>query len=426
MTRALRIAAREYMAFVRTVGFWLSICLMPLGLTSVIFFSGMATHSAPTPKLAVIDFTGAGYGAAVSRDVVQGKPRGAIVVAPPATFSDPVAAAAGIRPFLTGDRLTPAGDRLDDVAILHGTAAKPALDLWTRNINEPGLQARLSDSLGAAAGDQALARQGLSPAAIAELKTSQPIVTQFSPRSASGQVSLKDRLPGIVGFAMGVVLWSLILTGAGILLNSVIEEKQNRILEVLLTSASAPEIMGGKILGAAAVTATALLVWAAVAGLAFGSQNPQLVAELAALFFQRGLVFYFILYFVGGYLMYATLFTTIGAFCETPREAQTLLGPLMILLTIPIVFMGQAVTRPDAPLLQALSWVPPFTPFLMAARAASGPPLWQVAGTAVVMFATTALELYVAGRAFRTGALASGRFDFKFFLAGLSGRGERA
>jgi ABC-2 type transport system permease protein len=90
-----------------------------------------------------------------------------------------------------------------------------------------------------------------------------------------------------------------------------------------------------------------------------------------------------------------------------------------------MIFMGQAVTRPDAPLLQALSWFPPFTPFLMAARAASGPPLWQVAGTAAVMFGTTALELWVAGRAFRTGALASGRFDLRLLLAGVAGRGER-
>ena len=237
-------------------------------------------------------------------------------------------------------------------------------------------------------------------------------------------MSMRDRLPSIAGFAMGVMLWSLILTGAGILLNSVIEEKQNRILEVLLTSASAPEIMGGKILGAAGVTATALLVWASIAGTAFGARNPEVVAQVAGLFFGKGLAFYFLLYFVGGYLMYATLFTTIGAFCETPREAQTLLGPLMILLTVPLVFMGQAVTRPDAPLLQALSWFPPFTPFLMAARAASGPPIWQVIGTAALMFAATAGELYIAGRAFRTGALASGRFDLRIFLAGITGRGE--
>jgi ABC-2 type transport system permease protein len=225
---------------------------------------------------------------------------------------------------------------------------------------------------------------------------------------------------------MGIMLWSLILTGAGILLNSVIEEKSSRILEVLLTSASAPEIMGGKILGAAAVTATALCVWLGLAGTALAMRNPALAGEIAGVLLQHGLIFYFLLYFIGGYLTYATLFTTIGAFCETTREAQTLLGPLMILLTIPMIFMGQAIARPDAPLLQTLSWFPPFTPFLMAARAASGPPWWQVAGTGLLMAATVALELWVAGRAFRTGALSSGRFDLRLLIAGISGRAERA
>jgi len=425
MSRTLLIAAREYVAFVRTVGFWLSICLMPLGLVAVIFFSGMAARSAPTPKLAILDFTGGHYDVALAGAIRAG-PTPAAIIAPPPPGADasPAAAAAAIRPYLTGDLITPTGDRLDAVAIVRGTASQPALDLWTRNINEPGLQAALTAGLDDAVRKGRLAEAGLSPAAIAALDAAQPKVTQYSPKSRAGQVSLRDRLPTIVGFAMGVVLWSLILTGAGILLNSVIEEKQNRILEVLLTSASAPEIMGGKILGAAGVTATALAVWVGIASAIFGSQNPQLLSDVASLLIGRGLILYFLLYFVGGYLMYAALFTTIGAFCETPREAQTLLGPLMILLTIPMIFMGQAVTRPDAPLLQALSWVPPFTPFLMAARAASGPPLWQVAGTAALMFATTGLELWVAGRAFRTGALASGRFDLRLLLAGVTGRGE--
>ena len=424
MTRALRIAAREYMAFVRTVGFWLSICLMPLGLVGVMFFTGIAAHSAPTPKLAILDFTGGGYGAAMAKAIGVGHPPTALVVAPPAV-TDPALAAATVKPYLAGELKTPAGDRLDAVAIVRGTADKPSLDIWTRNINEPGLQAALAGALSDAVNKQGLSRAGLSKAQSAALEQNQPAVTQFSPRSQAGKVSMQDRLPSIAGFGMGVVLWSLILTGAGILLNSVIEEKQNRILEVLLTSASAPEIMTGKILGAAGVTATALLVWATVAGTLFGSQHPDILASVAALLLGKGLIVYFLIYFVGGYLMYAALFTTIGAFCETPREAQTLLGPVMILLTIPLVFMGQAVTRPDAPLLQILSWIPPFTPFLMAARAASDPPLWQVVGTVALMFATTALELWVAGRAFRTGALASGRFDFKLLLAGVTGRGEQ-
>jgi ABC-2 type transport system permease protein len=431
MSRLVLIAVREYVAFVRTVGFWLSICLMPLGLVAVIIFTGFAAKTAPTPKLAILDFTGGGYAAPLAKAVQApaspgGAPAAVVVPPPPDAGADAASAADRIRPYLVGERTTPAGDRLDAVAIVRGAAASPALDLWTRNINEPGLQATLADALAGAARQGRLVQAGLPAATIAALEGAPPKVTQFSPRSSAGAVSLKDRLPGIAGFAMGVVLWSLILTGAGILLNSVIEEKQNRILEVLLTSASAPEIMGGKILGAAMVTATALVVWATLAGVAFGSQNPQLMADIASLMIGRGLILYFLLYFVGGYLMYAALFTTIGAFCETPREAQTLLGPLMILLTVPLIFMGQAVARPDAPLLQALSWVPPFTPFLMAARAASGPPLWQVAGTAALMFATIGLELWVAGRAFRTGALASGRFNLRLLVAGITGRGEAA
>ena len=430
MRRMLLIAGREYLAFVRTVGFWLSICLMPLGLFVAIYASGMAAKSAPTPRLAIVDISGGSYGPQLTGALGSAGPAApgtAIVVAAPGgPYADLARATAGLKPYLTGDLTTPAGVRLDDVAIVHGPPDSPSLDLWTRNIAEPGLQARLGDALSDAVRRTRLAHSGLSPAAIAALDATPPAVTQFSPRSAEGKVSMRDRLPTAVGFGMGVVLWSLILTGAGILLNSVIEEKSSRILEVLLTSGSVPEIMGGKILGAAAVTATTLAVWLTTASIIASSLNPGLVGQIVDVFVGRGLFLYFALYFVGGYLMYATLFATIGAFCETTREAQTLLGPLMILLTIPMVFMGQAIARPDAPLLQALSWFPPFTPFLMAARAASGPPWWQVVGTATLMFAMTAGELWIAGRAFRTGALSSGRFEFATFVAGIMGRGEHA
>jgi ABC-2 type transport system permease protein len=430
MSRLLRIAGREYVAFVRTFGFWLSLCLMPLGLFVAIYASGAAARSSVVPTLAIVDLTGGGYGQALA-DAVRspgpgGKPGAILVPAPGAPFASPADAAAHVKPYLSGEATTPRGDKLDAVAIIRGGADAPALDLWTRNINELGLQSRLTDALAAAARDAKLAAAGLSPTQIKALAGVEPPVTQYSPRSQAGRVSLRDRLPAVVGVGMGVVLWSLILTGAGILLNSVIEEKQNRILEVLLTSASPQEIMGGKILGAALVTATALAVWLGVAGALLASRNPAILGEVVTILVSRGLIAYFALYFVGGYLMYATLFTTIGAYCETPREAQTLLGPLMILLTIPFIFMIQAAIRPDTPQLQALSWVPPFTPFLMAARAAGGPPWWQVAGTSAMMFALTGLELWIAGRAFRTGALAAGRFDMRVFIAGVTGRAERA
>ena len=428
MSRMLTIAVREYLAFVRTVGFWLSICLMPAGLLTALYATSMTARVAPPPNVAVVDLTGGAYAGALTDALTHPTEKmlrpAVIVAAPGAPYASAAAASQALRPYLAGEARTPGGARLDDAVIVGGAAADPSLDLWTRNIVEPQLKTELSDALAGAVRRGQLEASGLSAGRIAEIDAYQPQVAQFSPKSAAGRVSASDNLPAFVGLAMGFVLYALTLTGAGILLNSVIEEKSNRILEVLLTSASVPEIIGGKILGAAAVTVSALTVWATVAGFGFFGRDPQLLADILGVLTRHGLIFYFALYFVGGYLMYATLFTTIGAFCETPRDAQTLLGPLMILLTVPIVFMGQAVTHPDAPTLIALSWVPPFTPFLMAARAASGPPAWEIAGTAAMMFAVTALELWIAGRAFRTGALASGRFDVRLLLAGAMGRGE--
>jgi ABC-2 type transport system permease protein len=95
---------------------------------------------------------------------------------------------------------------------------------------------------------------------------------------------------------------------------------------------------------------------------------------------------------------------------------------MMILMSVPPLFMSQAIAHPDAPLLRSLSWIPLFTPFMMAARAASDPPIWEIAATAALMFGVTALELWVAVPAFKSGALATGRFDIRFLFASLTRR----
>jgi ABC-type Na+ efflux pump permease subunit len=73
-----------------------------------------------------------------------------------------------------------------------------------------------------------------------------------------------------------------------------------------------------------------------------------------------------------------------------PREANTLLTPVILLATVPILFMSLAIRDPGSPLLQILSWIPPFTPFLMLARAGSEVAWWEIAGTLLLMLVTTA------------------------------------
>src|SRR5690606_9327296 len=126
------------------------------------------------------------------------------------------------------------------------------------------------------------------------------------PASVSGgEVAMRDRLPGVIGFALGFLLWSLVVTGASMLMNSVMEEKANKVLEVLLSSASPTEILAGKVLGVAALTGTVLAAWGAMGAAGFAALVPEIGADVAAVLLKDGLVFYLFAYLIGGYLMYA-------------------------------------------------------------------------------------------------------------------------
>ena len=424
MTRLLRIAAREYGAYVRTAGFWLSMLMMPA--IAALSFGAPAwfEKSAPAPVMIIIDHSDGGYADSVGRHIeASGAGSSKITVLPPPAVTGATEDAA-IRRWMTDGVSGPDSRVLTAVAVIRGTGEAIRLDFWSNNLADRSLERQVSAALADEMQARKLATLGVDQARLKAAQALEPTVASFSPKAASdGKVSLRDRLPGIVGFGAAMLLWMMILTGAGILLNSVIEEKSSRVLEVLLASASVPEIMFGKILGVAGVTLTVLAVWASVGGTVLAVANPGIAADVFAVLTSNGLIFYFLFYLVGGYLMYAAIFTAIGSFCETTREAQTLLGPIMALLTIPVIFLPQAIRRPDAPLLETLSWFPPFTPFLMTARAASAPPLWQVLGTGLLMAATVAVVVWIAGRAFRAGALSTGKIDLKGLVLRIRGGG---
>jgi ABC-2 type transport system permease protein len=426
MIHVWKIAVREYSAYVRTVGFWLSILLLPVGFSTLAIAPMIIRRSTPPPALAVVDLTTRRLAPEIAREIraegTGAEPPPRLVPAPGAPFADASDAARRLKPFLAGSRALRDGALLDVVAILRPVGGAVAVDIWSRQVADRQVAGMVGDAVDRALRRQALARAGVDPAVVAAIDHVSASVTDFSPRAAEGKVALRDRLPGLVGLCMGFLLWMSVLTGAGMLLGSVIEEKSSRILEILLSSVSVPQIMAGKILGVAGVTATVLALWMAIAGVVIGVRYPSVGADLLDILLAKGLLAYFAVYFIGGYLMFATLYVTIGAFCESPREAQTLLGPMMIVISLPLMFLGQALTRPDAPLLTVLAFIPPFTPFMMVARVAAAPPLWQVAATIVLMAATTALELWVAVPAFRSGALTSGRFELRAFLAGLTRR----
>jgi ABC-2 type transport system permease protein len=322
-----------------------------------------------------------------------------------------------------------APDALDMGVLALGPAGAIRLQVWTRGFGDPVALAAVQEAAAARMRTARLAAHGLPPSVMKELDSASPAVEHMGAEPTPQAPSTPGRpavraAPGAstpaaaqgVAMASAFLLWAMILTGAGLLLNSVIEEKSGRILEVLMASASIPEILAGKIVGMAALSATTLGIWATF-GLAIASHGrPQLLSAMVAGATAHGLIGFFLLFFLAGYLMYAAVFAAIGAFCETPREAQALLGPLMLLMSVPILFLSMSMQRPDAPIIQVLSWIPPFTPFLMTARVAAGLPAWQAVLALVMMAATTTTVVWLAGRAFAAGALSGGKLDLRAFM----------
>ncbi len=460
MNRILLIARREYAAYAKTVGFWLSLLAFPLfGVLGGAIPILMKT-SEPDRAVVLVEEGPQATGLAASvqgalrREAEQREARAAEAEAQAAKATglpkealnqaqkrggglsdalnrqrlrivdapaDLLAAAPGqardaaVRELLTAD--VPRDQRIDSVVFLTRDAAgKPAARVWTRRATDDAVEDFVRDALKSANREQVFEGAGIDAEVVMAAESFRPAVTAFSPKSASGgEVSFRDRLPTIIGLVSAFILWSLIITGASILLNSVMEEKSNKILEVLLSSASATEILTGKVLGVAMLTLTVMLVWVGIGAGGLIAARPDWAADVGSVILEGGMIWYFVAYAVGGYLMYAVLFAAIGAFCETPRDAQTLMGPIMMVLVIPIIVVQMALRTPDAPLVKIMSWVPFFTPFLMPARAPSEPPPIEIAGTMAGMFAMALLMVWVAGRAFRAGALSDVKLSWKTF-----------
>lgn len=328
-----------------------------------------------------------------------------------------------VRRYLTDE--TPKADRLDAVVFLTRDAEGPAARVWTARATDDTVEDFVRDALRSANRKAVFEGAGIDPAVVENAEKFRPTISVFSPKSASGgEVGLRDKLPTLIGMAGGFLLWSLIITGASILLNSVMEEKSNKILEVLLSSASPMEILTGKVLGVALLTITVLLGWGGIGAAGLVSFAPETAGMIGDILLTGGMLGWFAAFMIGGYLMYAVLFAAIGAFCETPRDAQTLMGPIMMILVIPIMTMSMAMTTPDASAVKILSWVPFFTPFLMMARLPSDPPMLELVGAMAGMFAFALFMVWLSGRAFRAGALSDVKLSWKSFAGAIRGGGN--
>ena len=208
---------------------------------------------------------------------------------------------------------------------------------------------------------------------------------------------------------MVMLLYMAVLLYGISVMRSVLEEKNSRILEVLLSSATSTELMAGKLLGVGAVGLTQILVWVVIA-VVFAFPGMAMQPSLSEFQVPPTVLVAFAVFFLLGYLLYSTMYAAIGAITTTEQEGQQLQFFIIIPLVLSVFMLAPVVRNPDAAMMVWMSMVPFFAPVVMYARiVVQTPPLWQIALSVFLLIATIAGLLVLCARIYRVGILIYGK-----------------
>jgi len=233
-----------------------------------------------------------------------------------------------------------------------------------------------------------------------------------------------------VGFLLGIVIFISIFSYGGYVTRGVIEEKTNRIVEVIASSVRPIELLIGKMAGVGALAITQFGIWiitftglSAVAGpiaLSLMESSSQMTGDMAAVEAELpafldlpslppSLIIYFILFFILGYLLYSSLFAAIGSAADSETDTQQLMMPVALPIFISYFIMFHTWRSPDSILSVVSSIIPFFSPILMVTRIAiTEVPFWQIATAIILMIITFAGTMWVSSKIYKVGILSYG------------------
>ncbi len=208
---------------------------------------------------------------------------------------------------------------------------------------------------------------------------------------------------------MLTILFSVIMAYGQLIMRGVIEEKNNRIVEVLISSTNTQTLFYGKIIGIGLAGLTQVLLWIGIGAVFLGKASLGIDKSITG-FFTPLIVFYFLIFFIIGYFMYSVLFSIVGASVNTDQEAQQFAAPLTYLMFIPLIIGFMVTQNPNTPIVVYASLFPLFTPTLMFMRiSVTMPSLFQIILSIVISIFTTVCLAWLGAKIFRTGILMYGK-----------------
>lgn len=412
MGKIRAVMKREYLTRVRTKGFIIGTLAMPLaiGIITVAPILLMHLKSEKPKSISVVDQTGRLFPGleATLKDTTEG----------------------GIKLYrLSKVEISPGGlpkvrrelsekvdkEEIDGYLVIPDDVfEKNQAQFYAQNVSNFRVNEDLQGAVSKAVSHFRLSNSGLDPERVKKLVKGVSLRT-FKV-TGRGKEEEDTGTTFMITYIMVFFLYiSLILYGA-MVMRGVIEEKSSRVVEVIVSAIKPFHLMAGKVLGVGGVGLTQFLIWSLLVG--GGSLYGR---NLVSSFTVGGdsislpgmplsLLFFFVLFFLLGYFLYATLYAGVGAMVNSDEEAQHLQLPLVALLIIPFMLMFHVIGNPNSGIAVLLSFIPFFTPIIMFMRiAVQTPPLWQILLSLILLGLSIGAMVWVVGKIYRVGILMYGK-----------------
>lgn len=227
----------------------------------------------------------------------------------------------------------------------------------------------------------------------------------------------------ILGLSMMMILYMFILLYGQMVMNSIIEEKNNRVLEIVVSSVKPSDLMMGKILGIGAVACTQILIWVAlllactiwvmpgvismVAG--NGEELATALGQLADASFMGQILLFMVVFLVGGYLFYSSIYAAIGSAVDNIQDASQIQTVAILPIIIALMVSMAVVNDPNSGLAFWTSLIPFTSPMVMMARMPFDIPLWQSIVSAVILYVSFFVMVWLAAKIYRVGIFMYGK-----------------
>ncbi len=346
--------------------------------------------------------------------------------------ASPTEIANALRPYLSGEKKILVESEANDLfalilipANVNQDISRPGnipqvaeghrgIQYWARNLTDSRLPDAIISSVNAEIRNREYVDLGVDNQIVRNVQRTRMPLSQLDPTAAEGeeQVSMADTFRQLAPIGFVYLMFVSLMQSVQYLLSNTIEEKSNRIIEVLLASVTAGELMMGKLVGIGMSGLTTIGVWLLSFFLfitLYQSSQTELIGQILDVILGSELIPWFVFYYFAGYALYSGVFLAIGSLCNTLKEAQAMMMPMIMIQVVPLAMMVFVVRDPNNTIVRAMSWFPLFTPYLMMNRAAADPPLIDVVGTTIMLVLSIVFVIWLSGKVFRMGVLRTGQ-----------------